>query len=91
MKLDNYKSATTVDVNPNQFTTFTVSLSVLMRCVDDVKYITGGEPTPAGIESWLTGYSEAGLCIPAEFNPTEEYEAGYAYGYAADQYPPEEH
>jgi len=91
MNRDNYKAATTVDVNPNQFTTFTVSLKVIARCLADVSYIIGGEPTPDGVESWLTGYSDAGLGFPIESNPTQEYEAGYACGYAEDQHPPEEY
>jgi hypothetical protein len=70
--------------------TFTVTLHTLKRAFDDVSAISGGI-SDRDIEDWMLGYSDSSLFSNQQLNNNEVYEAGYAFGYAEDQHPPEEY
>ena len=82
--------AATAELRLDGPTTFTVSLPALKRCFDDVSFITGGI-ADGDVEDWLFGYADSSLYSNLQLTNNQSYEAGYAFGYAEDQRPPEEY
>jgi len=79
-----------IDIHPTPHTTYSLSMEVLMRCLQDSHFIDGKQVSNSTIESWLIGYSQAGMCLPKDWDLSEGYEAGYAYGYAEGEHAQEE-
>lgn len=69
---------------------YSVTRKTLKRCLEDLGSIHQGRAVcDAHLLQWLEGYFDSfkGDCT----KPTSEYMAGYAFGYAEGERPPEEY